>query len=253
MPPIGAGIFRKGANATDLRAVSDLEKEREHVIDEMQNRDENAQEHEVIDSNFNGVSSAVITEDGSSADSDVAGLEQDPPDFLRSQSPTTLDVRDNASSLDDSSPSDGPTGRLGGILESLALSSRSRRPSTTSDSSTLSDPARWMPLLRPSETPVFTSCVQKATRRAFPRQLLPLTVSAKKGLGAQGSRVRLLILTKTRLLCIKDRDGELVVKKEMLIGGQGGGIGVVTGVEKGDQTFVVQTVSLYTVTCHNTD
>ncbi|KAF8584831.1 kinase-like protein [Ramaria rubella] len=164
-----------------------------------------------------------------------------------------LEVRDTASSQGDSSPSESSPGRLGGIFESLAISSRSRRPSLASNPlTTISDPARWMPLLRPSEAPVFTSCVYKATRRTFPRQLLPLPGNVKKGqvtLGRDKAKVRLLVLTKTRLLCLKERDGEILMKSEVLIGGQGSGVGVVTGVEQGDQSFVVQTLSkAYTYT-----
>lgn len=201
----------------------------------------------------NGDADIVDRDENSSFESVLVTLERKTIETGSHSPPsgsTQVEPRDTTSSYDDSTstPSESPTGRLGGILESLSLSSRSRRPSTTSTSSTLSDPARWMPLLRPSETPVFTSPVLKAPRRAFPRQLLPLTgVGAKRGLITQGGKIRLLVLTRTRLLCMKERDGELVVKNEMLIGGQGGGIGVVTGVEKGDQTFVVQTVSSFIV------
>jgi hypothetical protein len=245
VPPIASGILKSQAYSPESVAF-DAGTEDERQADMETNRVENVQEHTGIKPTENGESD-VIHEGNSSSGFDIAGLEREAHRSKGSPSPPTgssaMELHDMTSSYDDSPSSDNPTGRLGGILESLTLSSRSRRPSATSDSSTLSDPARWMPLLRPSETPVFTSCVLKSTRRAFPRQLLPLTGGAKKGLNAQGSKARLLVLTKTRLLCMKEHDGELVVKNEMLIGGQGGGIGVVTGVEKGDQTFVVQTVS----------
>jgi len=188
------------------------------------------------------------------ADSGVAGLERDvrtriPPILPVEPSAYSapLDVRDEASSSGGSSAGGSPTEKLGGIFESLVLSNRTRRPSTTSSSSIpFSNSFRWMPLLRPSEVPVFSSTVYKVPRRTFPRQLLPLTGSAKKRSNAQSrdkEHLRLLVLTKTRLLCLKERD-EVVVKCEALIGGQGSGNGVVTGVEeKGDRTFVVQTVS----------
>lgn len=248
-------MLKNEGYSRDFVEALDLEKEKGHLADEELVGD---RDHGGMDSDINGAVDVIIREEDSSADSDGPGLERDVRPSLQPPSPrtgsTAMDGLDTISSHDDSILPEGPTGRLGGILDSLSLSSRSRRPSTTSDSSALSDPARWMPLLRPAETPVFTSCVHKANRRAFPRQLLPLTVGAKKGLSAQGNRARLLVLTKTRLLCIKDCDGELIVKKEMLIGGQGGGIGVVTGVEKGEQSFVVQTVNLsFVFRCNSSD
>ena len=249
MPPIVSGILTNETYSTDSLALN-AEGGRQRLIGMNTVRDEVVHAPDGVGLQINDEPDMVKREENSSSESDLAGQERKAIKHTRSRSPagsTPLELRDISSSYDDSIPSESPTGRLGGILESLTLSSRSRRPSTTSNSSALSDPARWMPLLRPSETPVFTSSVLKATRRAFPRQLLPLTGGAKKGLITQGTKARLLVLTKTRLLCVKERDGELVVKNEMLIGGQGGGIGVVTGVEKGDQTFVVQTVSSFLV------
>ena len=185
------------------------------------------------------------------ADSGVAGLGRDMRTWIPPPQPPApaapLDVREEGSSSGGSSGGGSPTEKLGGIFETLVLSNRSRRLSATSSTSIpFSDPFRWMPLLRPSEVAVWSSTVYKAHRRTFPRQLLPLPGSAKKGLNAQSKdreHVRLLVLTKTRLLCLKERDGAVVVKCEALIGGRGSGNGVVIGVEeKGEKTFVVQTV-----------
>ncbi|KAF8510571.1 kinase-like protein [Hysterangium stoloniferum] len=129
---------------------------------------------------------------------------------------------------------------MSGIFESLTLTTRSRRFSSSAPNGTLplSDPGRWLPFLRSSEMPVFSSCVFKAVRRTFPRQLLPVATRDKTKV-----KLRFLVLTKTRLLCLKDADGETIQTSEILIGGQGGGHGVVLGVERAEQGFVVQTAS----------
>jgi len=129
---------------------------------------------------------------------------------------------------------------VSGIFESLTLTARPRRfsSSTTNGTLPLSDPSRWLPFLRSSEMPVFSSCVFKAVRRTFPRQLLPVATRDKTKV-----KLRFLILTKTRLLCVKDADGESIQTSGILIGGQGGGHGVVLGVERAEQGFVVQTAA----------
>lgn len=139
-----------------------------------------------------------------------------------------------------SPPSSPPSSRLTGFFDTLSLAARTRRSSSTSSTSTvLADSGKWMRLLRPSEVPVFSSCVLKAPRRSFSRHFLAAKPRENK------SKVRLLVLTKTRLLCLKENDGDVVLNNEVLIGGQGSenSNGVVTGVERVDEGFVVQTVS----------
>jgi len=151
------------------------------------------------------------------------------------------------------SPPGSPSSRLTGFFDSLSLTARarSRRSSSTSSTSTvLSDTGLWMRHLRPSEVPVFSSCVlKKGGSKLMPkgRKMSFSRIGAGVvgiGLGKKDKAMRLLVLTKTRLLCLKEEDGEVVLGNEVLIGGQGGGgsNGVVTGVEKVEEGFVVQTV-----------
>lgn len=64
-----------------------------------------------------------------------------------------------------------------------------------------------------------------------------------KGIIKGKIKLRLLVLTKMRLLCLKEKEGEVVIKDEILLGSRGGAFGVLVGVEKTEQGFSVQTVS----------
>lgn len=248
VPPLEAGIVKRDGGVNGFNDAYDVGAEWDRLVGA-------AAEQEDDEAEYAGeaVNEVRPLSQGVVADSAVSGPIRNgrryfpslPPQSPLSSAP--VDVRDSTSSSGGSTASGSPPDKLGGILESLSLSSRSRRASTTS-ATFLSDPARWMPLLRPSETPVFSSTVYKAPRRTFPRQLLPLAGSAKKALNLQAKdKALLLVLTKTRLLCLKERDGLVIMKSEALIGGEGIGNGFVTGVEdKGDNSFVVQTVSAST-------
>ncbi|GJJ06133.1 hypothetical protein Clacol_000322 [Clathrus columnatus] len=142
-----------------------------------------------------------------------------------------------------------PARRLSGLLETFSLASRSRRSSTTTKTSALSllnDPKRWMSLLRPSETVIFSSCVHKGNtngKLSFPKQIISsVSVTGRdKGIIKGKVKLRRLVLTKMRLVCLKEKDGEVVMKEDILLGSRGGAFGVLVGVEKSEQGFSVQT------------
>lgn len=169
-----------------------------------------------------------------------------------SSAPVDIPLRGSVSSNGSSSSSEGsPIDRLtSAILENLHIDRGRARATTPIQFEGVSDPdAQWTPILEPGELIVFHSPVElKSRTRRLTATLLPIPVSQYR------PKIRQLVLTTRRLVCVKYKVGRKVeVKTEVLLRAVGKDKEgkedkkdtrpIITDVvPKGQKTFIVMTV-----------